>query len=137
MPTRPRAPVLPLLVTLAAVSGCVEQTMTITSDPPGALVYMNDRELGRTPLTRDFTWYGTYDVQVRKDGYQTLNARSPVVAPWWNWVPFDLVANLLPLHLADRQKLHYVLAAEPKTVDEQLLLDRAKDLEGELGAGKR
>ncbi|MGZ3388170.1 MAG: PEGA domain-containing protein, partial [Isosphaeraceae bacterium] len=50
---------------LFLVPGCVEQTMTIQSDPPGALVYMNDQELGRTPLTKDFTWYGDYDVQVR------------------------------------------------------------------------
>ena len=28
--------------------------MTIHSNPEGALVYLNDQELGRTPLTRDF-----------------------------------------------------------------------------------
>src|SRR5258706_9997592 len=61
-----------LLPALALVAGCVERTMTIKSDPPGALVYLNDREIGRTPVTRDFTWYGDYQVEIRKDGYESV-----------------------------------------------------------------
>src|SRR3954452_23834175 len=76
--------------------GWVEQTMTIQSDPPGALVYLNDQELGRAPVTRDFKWYGDYDVQLRLEGYQTIKTHQPLVAPVWNWVPLDLISNLLP-----------------------------------------
>jgi len=43
----------------------------------------------------DFTWYGRYDVEIRKDGYDTLKTPQMVKAPWWGWVPFDLFAELV------------------------------------------
>ncbi len=52
-------------------SGCVQRQLTVTTDPPGTLVHLNGQEFGRTPVTRDFTWYGTYDVELRKEGYET------------------------------------------------------------------
>ena len=49
--------------------GCgVERTLQIESNPPGALVHLNGEEVGRTPMRKAFVWYGTYDVQLRKDG---------------------------------------------------------------------
>ncbi|HLL89819.1 MAG TPA: hypothetical protein VK324_10980, partial [Tepidisphaeraceae bacterium] len=62
---------------------------------------------------------------------------SPVVAPWWNWVPFDLVANLLPFQFHDRQKLHYALVPEPAKVDEQAVLRRAEELQEKLKPSTR
>jgi hypothetical protein len=100
----------------------VEQTLTVDSDPPGALVYLNDQEVGRTPLRRDFTWYGDYDVQLRLEGYETLKTHHKVVAPVWNWVPLDLVANLLPIPFRDHQLMTFTLKP----------LDPAKDEPGEL-----
>jgi len=126
--------VIALLLT-GLLGGCVEQTLTITSDPPGALVYLNDQEFGRTPVTREFTFYGTYDVHVRSEGHQALVTKSLVIAPWWNWVPLDLIATALPMRLKDRQHLHYDL--KPLTTqpaDDQALLERAKTLEKTLPA---
>ena len=100
---RPRASLLlPLLAAAAACSG----SLTVKSDPPGALVYLNGEEVGRTPMTRDFTWYGTYDVELRKEGYETLKTSGKVIAPWWQWVPIDLFAELLPLHDQRELALH-------------------------------
>jgi hypothetical protein len=94
---------------------------------------MNDIEAGRTPFTREFTYYGTYDVAVRKDGYDTLKTTGVVIAPWWNWVPLDLVAAIFPLH--DKQKLHYGLApAATQPADNDALVARARQLEAELPA---
>lgn len=118
----------------SGVAGCVERTMTIKSDPPGALVYMNDQELGRTPLKRDFLWYGNYDVEIRKDGYETLKLHQNVKAPWWGWVPFDLFAELIPTTLKDHHELAYTLkpAEDPAAVDATALEQRAEQLRGEL-----
>ncbi|MFB3120043.1 MAG: PEGA domain-containing protein [Stenotrophomonas maltophilia] len=44
----------------------------ITSEPPGALVWLNDREIGRTPVDVDFEFYGRYDVRLHLPG-QTRN----------------------------------------------------------------
>ncbi len=111
--------------------------MTITSQPSGALVYLNGEEVGRTPLTREFLWYGNYDVQVRHEGYETLDTNTWVVAPWWQWPPFDLFAELLPLRLTDRRVLHYELAeTSPQTVDPQALLERANAMRTSLGTSR-
>ena len=110
-----------LLVAMLLCLGCVERRMTITSEPSGALVYLNGQEVGRTPLTRDFLWYGNYEVQVRKEGYQSLDTNTWVVAPWWQWPPFDLFAELLPVRLTDHRSLHYELSeATPEVAARRL-----------------
>jgi hypothetical protein len=121
---------IPLLLT-----GCVRRSLTVKSDPPGALVYLNGVEVGRTPMTRDFTWYGTYDVVLRKEGYETLKTRGEVIAPWWQWVPIDLAAELLPLH--DKRELAYTMKPYADTAfDPQLMLSRAERMETKLQSSK-
>ena len=125
--------VLPVALLTAWLGGCVERTLTIESDPPGALVYLNDQEVGRTPLTREFTWYGWYDVAVRAPGYKTLKTTSPVIAPAWLWVPFDLLVELLPFPVQDKHRLHYKLVAETEAdVDPQQIIARGQQLKGRL-----
>lgn len=103
----------------------------MTSNPPGALVFLNDQEAGRTPLTREFTWYGTYDVQLRKEGYETVDTKTRVIAPWWQWVPFDLPAELLPL--TDRQSFSYSLRpVNPASNEPGGLIQRGQQMREEL-----
>ena len=129
--TRKRIVAAGLLTPLLA--GCVEQTMKIDSDPPGALVYLNQQEVGRTPVTRDFKWYGDYDVQLRMEGYETLKTHQQVIAPAWNWPPFDLLAELLPIPLKDRRAYTYTLKPlDPAKDDPAGLLGRADYLKGKL-----
>src|SRR5687768_9820611 len=78
------------LVSLALLAaGCVgvRRELTVESDPPGALVYLNGEEVGRTPLTKEFVYYGTVDLQLRKDGYDLLEDRPNVWAPIWQIPP--------------------------------------------------
>lgn len=124
--------VLPLLGVLAA-TGCVRRQMTVTSEPAGALVYLNDREVGRTPFTTDFVWYGTYDVVVRKEGYETLNTRTRVVAPWWGWPPIDFLAEIAPWHPTDHRKVNYVLSEAPE-ITSDALIQRGLELKRQLPA---
>ena len=113
--------------------GCVEQTMSIDSDPPGALVYLNDQEVGRTPLKTDFTWYGDYDVQLRLEGYETLKTHHKVIAPAWNWVPFDLVSSVLPFNFRDEKQMSFTLKPLDPAKDQPAgLLERASELRGQL-----
>ena len=113
--------------------GCVEQTLSIDSNPPGALVFLNDQEVGRTPLERDFKWYGDYDIQIRQEGYQTLQTHQMLAAPAWNWVPFDLLASLLPFNLKDHKSLSFTLQPVDPSKDQPVpLVDRAESLRGQL-----
>jgi len=115
----------------------VERTLEVRSDPPGALVYLNDQEIGRTPLSKHFLWYGTYDVQVRKDGYATLKTKSPVIAPWWQWIPFDFVAELLPAKFRDSHTVSYCLKPLSQAqIDPQAITKRAEDLREDLESSR-
>lgn len=85
--------------------------MHINTNVDGALVYLNGEEVGRTPLAHPFMWYGNYDVELRKDGYATRKLQQKVGAPWWQWVPFDLMADLLPGKKVDAHYYHYLMAS--------------------------
>jgi hypothetical protein len=117
----------------AGTGGCVERILTVQSNPPGALVYLNGQEMGRTPVQRDFTWYGTYDVTVRHEGYETIKKNEPVIAPLYEWVPLDLFSELLPIPIKDRHVLTYDLKPMPPATEiSPGLLMRAGELKGEL-----
>lgn len=116
-----------LLLTTLAASGCVKRTLLIESDPPGALVFLNDEEEGRTPVTVHFKWYGTYDVRLEMDGYQTLHAHQELEQPWWEHPGPDLFAEAIPNRRVERN-WSFVLepAQHPNDVDTDALLDRAE-----------
>ena len=125
-----------LLLLMLSTGGCVEQLLSIDSDPSDAVVTLNDQEIGRTPVTTNFKWYGYYDANVRKDGYQTLKVQAPVIAPWWQWVPFDLFAEILPVRLTDQHFLHFTL--QPMTArlnDPGRLVRQGERLRTELETG--
>ena len=126
---------MPLALAVAA-GGCVERTLVITSNPSGALVYLNDQEIGRTPIKRDFLWYGNYDVALRKEGYETIKTQQNVRAPLYQIVPLDLVAELSPFHFKDQQTFDYTLTPMAP-VDPQQLVQRAVQMRGELEGSKR
>lgn len=120
-------PLSTLGIPLLALAGCgVERTLRLESDPPGALVYLNGEEVARTPAEVPLEWYGRYDVAVRKEGYETLKTKRWVVAPWWQWPPIDLVAELMPIPLYDRRRLSFHL--EPAQAGDEGLLDRAEEV---------
>jgi len=85
------------------------------------LVSVSDREVGRTPLTLPFTWYGDYDVQVRMDGYQTLQTHAEISPPWYEVPPLDLFSHMAPWTYHDKRFLHYKLEKQPEVSDEELI----------------
>jgi hypothetical protein len=128
-----------LLMVAVLATGCanVERKMTIETDPPGALVMLNNQEAGRTPFTREFTWYGNYDVQIRKEGYESVKTNQWVVAPIWQWVPFDLVAELFPIHLKDHHTYRFELEpAATVPLEEDDIITRAQGMRGELQSSR-
>lgn len=120
-----------LLVVLGAMGGCLERRLLITSEPAGALVSVNDVEVGRTPVEADFTFYGDYDVVLTKDGYEPLRERKTARAPVWEYPPFDLVASAVPATIEKEVKWHFVMQPALETTQspqelEAGMLERAK-----------
>ena len=109
-----------------AASGCVERRMTILSDPPGATVFLDGEEIGKTPVTTGFTFYGGREIRLERDGYQTFAKVERIEPPYYEMFPFDLVAEVfVPWRIVDRRYFPYKLApAEP--VDRVALVERAK-----------
>lgn len=105
-------------------SACVRRTVEITSTPSGAVVLLNDREIGRTPAKVEIDHYGTYDVQLRLEGFEPLDASAKAVAPAWDWVGPDLFAELLPGTYISRNRWHFALA--PWDRDPEAVLERAR-----------
>lgn len=118
------------------LGGCVQRTISITSEPDGALVWLNDREVGRTPLEVGFVHYGVYDVRLEREGYETLLTSGDAKTPWWETVGIDLFAEMLPADLHSRVEWHYVL--RPLDDDPAGLQERAHQMREALrgdGAG--
>ncbi len=109
--------------------GCVERTLKIETRPPGALVLVNDEEVGVSPVKFAFTWYGDYDIVVRKSGYQTLQTHHRVHAPWYEWPPFDLIAEtLVPVMIRDEHALPPLELAPAETPPVAEVVERAAEL---------
>lgn len=117
-----------LALTLSS-AGCVRRTMTFNTDPQGALVFLNDAEVGRTPVSVDFTYYGDYDIVYRKEGYQTLSTNHRIKAPWYQVFPIDFVSEvLIPTEFHDQHDIP-VAQLEPETEpDLDALVARAREM---------
>ncbi|NOT00244.1 MAG: PEGA domain-containing protein [Phycisphaerales bacterium] len=104
----------------AALPGCVRRTLTIDTDPQGATVHLNDQEIGATPASTDFTWYGDYDVVLRKPGYKTLITHVEVKEPWYQVPPIDFYFDALyPGRIHDVHHASFTLEPwTPPTPDE-------------------
>lgn len=125
---RPGMKTLCMAAVLAAcLAGCVEREMKITSEPEGALVFVSDREVGRTPVTLPFTWYGDYDILLRLEGHKTLVTHAKISPPAYEIPPVDLFSAIAPWTYHDRRFLHFKLEKLPPP-DDAALLERADKL---------
>ncbi len=110
------------------MSGCVRRTIAISSSPADALVFVNDREIGRTPCEVSFTYYGEYDVRLKLDGYESVAGSGTASAPFWDFIGADLVAELAPLNLESRVEWHFDLVKAQRSPT--ALLERARSMRG-------
>ena len=123
-----------MLVLFAAGCGNVVREWTICSEPSGALVEVSGKEVGRTPVTITFTYYGDYPVILRKEGYETLCTSVNLDPPWYQYPGIDFFTEVLPVSHQDlRQSMHEL--KKKKTPSEKELLERAKDLRERTGKG--
>jgi hypothetical protein len=116
------------LVLCALQAGCVQRRLTIKSNPPGALVYVDDYQIGTTPVATDFVYYGTRKMRLVKSGYETLTIMQPIPAPWYQYPGLDFITeNLVPGEIRDERVVEYQL--QPQTiVPNPQLLERGENL---------
>jgi hypothetical protein len=124
-----------LLAVLTAgllLNGCVERKLTINTEPQGAVVVLNDEEIGTSPVTVSFEWYGDYNVRISKEGFETLKTHRELKPPLHDYFPFDFFAEILnPNRIVDSYEWTFTLAPQKQPSREQLIED-AENLKKQL-----
>jgi hypothetical protein len=108
--------------------GCVQRRITIRSNPPGALVYVDKYEIGKTPCSVEYIYYGTREVKLIKDGFETLTVMQWIPPPWYQIPPIDFISeNIVPTEIRDERTYNYQLVPT-RVVPTNQLLGRAENL---------
>jgi len=127
----PRVAILGAFVALTCTlpaQAIVRRRLNVNSNPPGALVYVDNQQIGTTPCSVDFVYYGTREIRLIKPGFETLTVNQPIPAPWYQYIPIDFVAeNLVAAKIRDNRTVTYNLAPQ-LVVPPNELLDRAGQL---------
>ena len=103
------AALIGLLVLAGCSGGGIRKVATITSDPPGAKVWINGVYRGETPVEIPYNWNWYYDVQLEKPGYEPMVTRERFYAPAKHWIPADIVAEMSPVASREDQWRHYCM----------------------------
>jgi hypothetical protein len=133
--TRPIWVALLLAALLLGGTGCVRRRLTVRTTPPGAQVFIDDQEIGTTPCSAAFVYYGTRKITLMKDGYRTETIYQKIPPPWYEISPLDFVVeNFYPLEQRDERIVDVQLVPE-ELVPQQKLVDRAQLLREGARAG--
>lgn len=118
-----------LLVSLI-LGGCVERKLTINTEPQGAVVFLNDEEIGESPATVNFEWYGHYRIRINKEGYETLKTHRNLKSPWYDEFPFDFFAQIvIPSRIVNSYEWTFELSPKKQPSRDELIgkAQRAKE----------
>ncbi len=125
-------PMVVSVIVAVILAGCVERRLTINTQPQGALVTLNDEEIGTSPVTVSFEWYGDYNVAIHKEGYQTLKTHRKLKGPWYDTFGFDFFAQIVnPNRIVDSYEWTFELAPKKEPTREELI-QAAEELKKQL-----
>ncbi|HBE67584.1 MAG TPA: hypothetical protein DDW52_05480 [Planctomycetaceae bacterium] len=106
--------------------GCVRRRMLVRTNPPGAAVYVDKQEIGISPISTDYIYYGNREIEVTADGYDTVKVIRDFKPPIYQWPVIDFFAETLwPFELRDQ-----------RTVDIEMPVARARSREELTTAGE-
>lgn len=143
MPRRNGVQRLAALLLLAACASCAaERKLVIRSEPPGALVRLDNQVVGTTPYETSFDAYGTRRITLYMDGYVPLSRVLVVDPPWYADFPADVLTEVLvPVGWKDLREESFTLEpvreGEISSPDLEAVLQRAESLRLAEPAGPR
>lgn len=124
-----------ILVGCIGLSGCVRRRMTVRTNPPGAMVYVDRQPIGQTPVSDNFTYYGTRHFEIVKDGYRTETFLRTFNPPWYEFPPLDFITeNLWPFEKRDERIVDVQMVPEP-TVPQEAIIASAEGLRLQASQG--
>ena len=99
------------------------------------MVYMDDQQIGTTPVATDFVYYGTRKLRLVKDQYETMTTYHTIAPPWYQIPPFDFITeNLMGREIRDERVVDFTLVPQ-RIVPAQELLGRADNLRNSTRLG--
>ena len=93
-------PLRHLLVAAAlalSAAGCVQRILRIETEPLGALVLLDGKSIGETPVDHTFQYFGRREILVEKDGFERRVIEIDLDGKWYDAFPFDFFTEFLPL----------------------------------------
>ncbi len=127
--------VLALLAILMMSPGCVRRRFTVRTNPPGAVLYVDNQEIGVTPVGTDYTYYGTREIRLEKDGYEPVVQLHTFRTPWYQYPGLDFVSeNLVPWEIRDQRELDFEMVPL-RMIPPEELRSRAEQLRANAQAG--
>jgi len=117
---------LPVAALTCLSTGCIQRSLRIETDPPGAAVWVNGDDCGRTPVDIPFVNYGAIEIFIQKKDYATRKEVVRLRAPWYAVFPIDFFTDVLyPGKLHDRKtfafKLEPLEQADMKALESRAL----------------
>ena len=124
-----------LVVLILTQAGCIRKRMTVRTNPPGAMAYIDKQPIGLTPVSTSFTYYATRNIEVVRDGYKTERFLRKIHPPWYAIPPLDFFSETLwPFENRDERIIDVQLTAEPD-VPREALIASGEQLRLQAGQG--
>jgi hypothetical protein len=102
--------------------------MTVRTNPPGAMVYVDRQYIGLSPASTSYVYYGTRNFEIVRDGYRTEKFLRRFNPPWYSIPPLDFFSeNLWPFEKRDERIIDVQLSPEP-TVPNEALIESGEQL---------
>ena len=117
-----------VLALIILIGGCVERKLMINTEPQGAVIVLNDEEIGVSPVMVGFNWYGDYKVRISKEGFETLNTHRKLSRPIHDKFPLDFFAEVLwPGKIVDEYRWNFELHPYVK-INRDKLIEAAEEV---------
>jgi len=84
-----------MLLLLVLATACVERKLHIRTEPEGAMVQVNGRDVGRSPATWRFSHYGTVRVTAYLEGHHPEHRDVKLKMPWYQYPVADFFSDLV------------------------------------------
>lgn len=123
------------LLLIVTSTGCLRRRMTVRTNPPGAMVYVDRQYIGLSPASTNYTYYGTRNFEIVRDGYRTEKFLRKFNPPWYAIPPLDFVTETLwPYEVRDERIIDVQLSPE-QSVPNDALIASGEQLRLQAGQG--
>jgi len=115
------------LLLITAV-GCVDRRFIVTTNVPGAQVYMDDKPVGASPADGRWDYSGYYKFTAVAPGYEPTVQRIRFRPRWYEYPPLDFIAEVLyPFRIEDVREVQLELYPV-RPVNQEALIGDAESL---------